>query len=65
MFKEGDVVAPSENNAKSVFENPIPKYKIYQIGMGRVLAEDLMTGESVDLASDGDVEYYYRLLERA
>ena len=63
MFKEGDIVVPSENNAQSVFENPIPKYKIYQIGMGRVFAENLATGECVDLASDGDAEYYYKLLK--
>ncbi len=64
MFKEGDIVIPSENNAKSVFENPVPKYKISQIGMGRVFAKDLRTGKCVDLASDGEVEYYYKLSER-
>ena len=62
MFNEGDIVIPSANNAQSVYENPIPKYKIFQIGMGRVFAENLMTGECVDLASDGEVEYYYKLL---
>lgn len=64
MFKEGDIVVPSMNNAESVFENPIPKYKICQIGMGRVFAENLITGEHVYLASSEDVEYYYKLLER-
>ena len=64
MFKVGDIVIPSMNNAESVFENPIPKYKICQIGMGRVFAENLKTGEYVDLASDGDAEYYYELLKR-
>lgn len=63
MFKEGDIVMPSENNAESVFENPIPKYKICQIGMGRVFAENLMTGEYEDLAYDGDVEFYYKLIK--
>lgn len=64
MFKEGDIVVPSLNNAESVFENPIPKYKICQIGMGRIFAENLRTGECVDLASSGDAEYYYKSLER-
>ena len=64
MFKEGDIVVPSMNNAESVFENPIPRYKISQVGMGRVFAENLMTGKCVDLASDGEVEYYYELFER-
>lgn len=64
MFKEGDIVVPSMNNAESVFENPIPKYKICQIGMGRVFAENLITGEIEDLAGSGDVEFYYELLER-
>lgn len=63
MFKEGDIVIPSENNAESVFENPIPKYKICQIGMDRVFAKNLMTGECVDLAASGDAEYYYKSLE--
>lgn len=67
MFKEGDIVIPSMNNAESVFENPIPKYKICQIGMGRVFAENLITGEIDDIASgDGEeyASYYYELLER-
>lgn len=64
MFKEGDIVIPSMNNAESIFKNPIPKYKICQIGMGRVFAENLMTGEYVDLSASGDAEYYYKLLER-
>ena len=64
MFKEGDIVVPSENNAQAVFENPIPKYKICQIGMGRVFAENLITRESVDLAASGEAEYYYKLLKR-
>lgn len=64
MFKEGDIVVPSMNNAQRIFENPIPKYKICQIGMGRVFAENLITGEIKDLAGSGDVEFYYELLER-
>lgn len=65
MFKEGDIVVPSMNNAQLIFENPIPKYKICQIGMGRVFAENLITGEIEDLANNyEDVEFYYELLER-
>ena len=64
MFKEGDVIVPSTNNAEAVFEKPIPQYKIYQIGMGRVLAENIRTGESVDLGSVESVEYYYVLSQR-
>lgn len=56
MFKVGDIVMPSENNAESLSNGPIPKYKITQIGMGRVFAKNMETGEIVDLAEDGTVE---------
>ena len=64
MFKVGDIVVPSENNAELVFGSPVPKYKITQIGMGRVFAKNMETGETVDLAEDGTVESaedYYTL----
>ena len=56
MLKVGDIVVPSENNAESAFNSPVPKYKITQIGMGRIFAENIETGEIVDLAEDGTVE---------
>lgn len=59
MFKVGDIIIPSMNNAEAVFENPIPQYKITQIGMGRVFAENIRTGENVELGSMESVEYYY------
>ena len=67
MFEEGDIIIPSMNNAQSVFENPVPTYKICQIGMGRVFAKNLITGEVEDIAlgyGEEYVEYYYNLLER-
>lgn len=64
MFKEGDIITSSINNAEAVFEKPIPQYKIYQIGMGRILAKNTRTGENVDLGSIESVEYYYVLNHR-
>lgn len=59
MFKVGDTVIPTINNAEYHFEKPIPRYKIIDIGMGRIFAENTRTKEVVDLAGDGDPEYYY------
>ena len=61
MFKVGDIIVPSINNMEAVFEKPIPQYKICQIGMGRVLAEDIRTGEIVDVGPMKSAEYYYIL----
>ncbi len=59
MFKVGDIIVPSKNNAEAYFEKPIPQYKISQIGMGRVFAENIRTRENVELGSMESVEYYY------
>lgn len=67
MIKEGTVVIPSENNAER-FDKPIPRYKINQIGLGRVYAENLTTHENVCLHEDvsgnyDDFYYYYKETE--
>lgn len=60
-FKVGDIVVPTFNNME-ILDKPIPRYRIYQIGMGRVLAENLRTGETADLASGLEpADYYYEL----
>ena len=59
MFKVGDIIVPSMNNMEAVFEKPIPQYKICLIGLGRVLAEDIRTGEIVDVGPMSSAEYYY------
>ena len=61
-FKVGDIVVPTCNNLE-VLDNPTPRYRIYQIGMGRVFAENLLTGETgCDLAGGLEpADYYYEL----
>lgn len=60
-FKVGDIVVPTCNNME-ILDDPTPRYRIYQIGMGRVLAENMLTGETCDLASGFEtVDYYYEL----
>lgn len=59
MFKEGDIIVPSMNNMEAVFEKPVPQYKICQICMGRVLAENIRTGEIVDVGPMKEAGYYY------
>jgi hypothetical protein len=65
MIKVGDIVVPSEMNAEK-FDDPIPRYKICQIGLGRIFAENLITHENVCLHEDmtgdySDFYYYYDL----
>ena len=67
-IKEGDIVIPSENNMER-FDLPKPRYKITQIGCGRVYAENLLTYEQVTLHEDvrgdyGDFYYYYEKKSR-
>ena len=56
MLNIGDIVIPSMNNMEQ-FDNPIPKYKITQVGMGRVYAENLLTHENVCLHEDVSGSY--------
>lgn len=66
MIKVGDIVVPSEMNMEK-FDDPIPRYKITDWGMGRIYAENLMTHENVCLHEDMDGDYsdfyYYYDLE--
>ena len=64
-IKEGDVVIPSMNNMER-FDRPMPRYKITQIGCGRVYAENLLTHEQVALHEDvrGDYEDFYYYYEK-
>ena len=60
MFGVNDVVVPTVNNAESL-DKPVPCYRILQIGMGRVLAENTETEEITDLTEGKEepIEYYY------
>ena len=63
MFEIGDIVVPTCNNLE-ILDDPVPQYRIYQIGMGRVMAENLLTGETCDIAGRTEpTEYYYELLK--
>ena len=59
MFKEGDIVVPSMNNMESVFEKPVPQYRICEISMGRVWAQNMITGEIGNIGPMESAVYYY------
>ncbi len=64
MFDVNDVVVPTVNNAESL-DKPAPCYRILQIGMGRVIAENTKTEEITDLTAGNEepIEYYYRKVD--
>lgn len=57
MFSVGDILVPTFNNAEALDE-PVPCYRILQIGMGRVIAKNTETEETTVLAAD-KLDYYY------
>lgn len=60
MFSVGDILVPTFNNAEALDE-PVPYYRILQIGMGRVIAENTETKEMTDLTAGKEklLDCYY------
>ena len=59
-MKINDIIIPSINNIQRS-DNPMPKYQILQIGMGRCYAENLIAKEIVELENVG---YYYEVMDK-
>ena len=61
-LKEGMIIKPNENHMCFTEENEI--LKIVQIGMDRVFAENVESGEYVGLIGNyKEVEYYYDVVK--
>lgn len=63
-LQEGMIIKPNENNMEYYFDGKDERLRIVQIGMDRVFAEDMITGEYVGLIGNyEEVEYYYDIVE--
>lgn len=59
-LQEGMVIKPNENNMEYYFNEKNERLRIVQIGMDRVFAEDVRTGEYLgEIGNYEEVEYYY------
>ena len=63
-LREGMIIKPNENNMEYYFNGKDERLRIVQIGMGRVFAENINTGEYVGLLGNyEEVEYYYDVVK--
>lgn len=63
-LQEGMIIKPNENNMEYYFDGKGERLRIVQIGMGRVFAENIKTGEYVGLIGNyEEVEYYYEVVK--
>ena len=63
-LREGMLIKPNENNMEYYFNGKDERLRIVQIGMGRVFAENINTGEYVGLLGNyEEVEYYYDIVK--
>lgn len=63
-LKVGMILTPNCNNMEYVYDSNTQRLKITQIGMNRVFAEDVDTGEYLGEIGDyDDVEYYYNVVK--
>ena len=63
-LQEGMIIKPNENHMEYYFNGKNERLKIVQIGMDRVFAENIETGEYVGLIGDyKEVEYYYDVVK--
>ena len=65
MIKEGMILRPNENHMETVFGDP-HDLVVTQVGLGRVFADDLVTGEHLEISDDNfreeGVLYYYNIV---
>lgn len=63
-LRENMIIKPNENNMEYYFNGKDERLRIVQIGMGRVFAENINTGEYVGLLGNyEEVEYYYDIVK--
>ena len=63
-LQEGMVIKPNGNNMEYYFDGKDERLRIVQIGMDRVFAEDIKTGEYVGLIGNyEEVEHYYDVVK--
>ena len=61
---EGMIIKPNENNMEYYFDGKDERLKIVQIGMGRIFAENVRTGEYLgEIGNYEEVEYYYDVVK--
>lgn len=63
-LQEGMIIKPNENNMEYYFDGKAERLKIVQIGMGRIFAENVRTGEYLgEIGNYEEVEYYYDVVK--
>ena len=61
---EGMIIKPNENNMEYYFDGKVERLRIVQIGMGRVFAENVRTGEYLgEIGNYEEIEYYYNVVK--
>ena len=58
------IIKPNENNMEYYFDGKDERLKIVQIGMGRIFAENVRTGEYLgEIGNYEEIEYYYNVVK--